>query len=145
MEYQILCQPSYAMIEVQLERNESITAESGAMAWMDPGLETKTQARGGIAAGLKRKLLAGESFFQNTYTASHGPASITLCAGAAGDVVALKLDHEELVPNAVPSSPAMTMSTLTRNSMASRASSTRDSLCCAARARGRSSSGPTET
>ena len=97
MQYQILCQPSYAMIEVQLERSESITAESGAMAWMDPGIETKTQARGGLAAGLKRKLLAGESFFQNTYTATTGPASITLCAGAAGDVVPIQLDHEELV------------------------------------------------
>ncbi|MFT5732777.1 MAG: hypothetical protein ACI80K_002546 [Paracoccaceae bacterium] len=97
MDYKILCQPSYAMIELELERDESITAESGAMAWMDTNITTKTQARGGIMAGLKRKILSGESFFQNTYTAKGGPGSITLCAGAAGDVVPVKLDNDELI------------------------------------------------
>lgn len=97
MQHKILCSPSYAMIEVALERGESITAEAGAMAWMDPTIETRTQARGGVLAGLKRKVLAGESFFQNTYTASRGEGSITLCAGAAGDVVAVDLDHDELI------------------------------------------------
>ncbi len=97
MNYQILCQPSYAMIELTLDRGESITAESGAMAWMDTNITAKTQSRGGVMSGLKRKLLSGESFFQNTYSAEGGPGSITLCAGAAGDVVPVILDDEELI------------------------------------------------
>ncbi len=97
MEYRILCQPSYAMVELDLSDGESITAESGAMAWMDPGIETETSTRGGLMAGLKRKMLSGESFFQNKYTARGGTRSITLCAGSQGDVVPIRLDGEELV------------------------------------------------
>ena len=97
MDYSILCQPSYAMLEVTLQPGEKIVSESGAMAWMDPGLETETSTRGGLFAGLKRKLLAGESFFQNTYTARDGVCQMTLCAGSVGDVVALPLDQGELI------------------------------------------------
>lgn len=97
MEYQILCQPSYAMLEVSLEDGESILAESGAMAWMDAGIETQTSTRGGMFQGLKRKFLAGESFFQNVYTARGARRKLTLCAGSAGDVAAIQLDSEELI------------------------------------------------
>ena len=96
MQYKIIAQPSYSMVEVELADGESIVAESGAMAWMDPGLETQTTTRGGVLAGLKRKLLSGESFFQNTYTARGGAKSISLCAGSAGDVVAVELQDGEL-------------------------------------------------
>ncbi len=97
MKYEITCRPSYAMLDVALADGESIVAESGAMSWMDPGIETQTSTRGGAFAGLKRKLLSGESFFQNTYTARGGSGRITLTSGCAGDVVAYPMDEEELV------------------------------------------------
>ena len=85
------------MVELRLEDGESITAESGAMAWMDSGIETKTSTRGGVLSGIKRKLLAGERFFQNTYTARGGQRTIALCAGAAGDVIGVPLNNSELI------------------------------------------------
>jgi len=94
MNYEIIARPSYSMLRVELQPDEKLVTESGAMAWMDSNMNVETTTRGGLLAGLKRKLLSGESFFQNTYSAAGGPASITLAPGPAGDVVALQLDGE---------------------------------------------------
>ena len=44
MQWEIQCRPSYSLLEVALEAGESIVAESGAMAWMDPGFDVETMA-----------------------------------------------------------------------------------------------------
>ncbi len=97
MKYQILCEPTYSAVEVDLDVGEQIVAESGAMAWMSANIQTETSTRGGIMAGMKRKLLSGESFFQNTYSPQGAPGSVTLAPGSAGDIVAHPLDHGELL------------------------------------------------
>ena len=97
MEYEIITRPSYSLVEVELAANEEIATDSGAMAWMDTNLVTKTQARGGILSGIKRKLLSGESFFQNTYRAEGGSGKIGLAPGPAGDIVAYPLAGELLL------------------------------------------------
>jgi uncharacterized protein (TIGR00266 family) len=94
MNYKIVARPSYSMLEVELGQDEKLVSESGAMAWMDSNIRVATSTRGGLLAGLKRKLLSGESFFQNTYSAEGAPGSITLAPGPAGDVIAMPLDGE---------------------------------------------------
>lgn len=64
------------------------------MSWMSSNIKTTTAAKGGMLAGLKRAVLAGESFFQNTYEAEHGPGTIGLAPGTAGDIIAHELDGE---------------------------------------------------
>jgi len=96
MNYEISCDPTYAVVEVRLENNERFVAEAGAMAWMSSNIKTETSTRGGMLAGLKRKLLAGESFFQNTYSPEGGPGSVTIAPGVAGNVVAHELSNGEL-------------------------------------------------
>jgi uncharacterized protein (TIGR00266 family) len=86
MEYQITNNPSFSCVEVSLPAGESIISEAGAMAWKDVHVRAETASRGGVLQGLKRKLLAGESFFQNTWTAEGAPGSITLAPGACGDI-----------------------------------------------------------
>jgi uncharacterized protein (TIGR00266 family) len=54
-------------LDVFLSPNESMYTESGGMAWMKGNVEMKTDTRGGLIAGLGRKL-AGESLFMTTYT-----------------------------------------------------------------------------
>lgn len=97
MKTAIQCSPSFSLLDVDLDAGEQIVAESGAMAWMDPNIQTKTSTRGGVLQGLKRKLLTGESFFQNTYTAEGGGGNIALVPGTAGDIVPYELDNGELV------------------------------------------------
>jgi uncharacterized protein (TIGR00266 family) len=97
MKYQIICNPTYSAVEVTLDAGERILAESGAMAWMSGNIKTETTARGGIMAGMKRKFLTGESFFQNTYYPEGGPGSVTLAPGTVGDIVAHNLTGGELL------------------------------------------------
>ena len=97
MQYQIQCQPSFSLLEVQLNAGEQIVSEAGAMAWMTETIKTTTSSRGGMLAGFKRALLTGESFFQNTYQAEGGPGMIGFAPGSMGDIVAYELKGSELV------------------------------------------------
>ena len=94
MEHEILYQPSYALAKVSLRQGESIVAESGAMVAMSDTIEIKTEARGGLFGGLKRSMLGGESFFQNTFVAQNGPGEVMFAPALPGDIAHLRLNGE---------------------------------------------------
>ena len=100
MNYQIICDPTFTAVEVDLAAGESVVAEAGAMAWMSENIRTETSSRGGIMAGLKRAVLTRESFFQNTYTAEDVPGHVTFAPGVAGDIVAHEMEEGPLVMEA---------------------------------------------
>ena len=63
--------PTSASVQVVFDQpGEQLITESGAMVARDSGVEMKTSLQGGIGGALKRKLLGGESLFQNTFTAT---------------------------------------------------------------------------
>lgn len=97
MQYRLICEPTFAAVEVTLDAGEKIAAESGAMAWMSANMKTETSTRGGLLAGVKRKLLTGESFFQNVYSPQGGSGSVTLAPGTAGDICTLEMKNSELL------------------------------------------------
>lgn len=97
MEHTIQFQPSYSVLELHLQPDEEVVAEAGAMVWMSDNLELTTSARGGALSGLKRAVLTGESFFQNTFKAQRGPGLLGLAPGQPGDIVAHDLDDDELL------------------------------------------------
>jgi uncharacterized protein (TIGR00266 family) len=96
MKYDISCQPSYSLLEVQLAMGEQVVADAGAMAWMSSNVRANTSTRGGVLRGLKRAALSGESFFQNTFAAEGGPGSVAFAPGAAGDIKAYAMNGGEL-------------------------------------------------
>ena len=51
---------------------------------------------GGLLTGLKRSMLTGESFFQNTFEAEKGPGTIGLAPGTPGDIRACEMQGNEL-------------------------------------------------
>jgi len=61
-------QPAYALAVVTLSPNEEVQVEPGAMVSFSEGVTVQTEAKGGLLGGLKR-MVAGESFFQNKYLA----------------------------------------------------------------------------
>ncbi len=97
MNYEIKNRPVYASLEIELQQDESIVADSGSMAWMDTSVVTKTKARGGVMQGLKRKFLTRESFFQNTFSVRSGSGRVCLTPGSAGDIRAITLNDSELI------------------------------------------------
>ena len=46
MNHEILCGPSFSVLEVTLAAGERIVSEAGAMAWMDGNVKTETTTRG---------------------------------------------------------------------------------------------------
>ncbi len=96
MRYEIVGKPSYSLVKVELEENERITAEAGAMVSMSSNITMQTKARGGILSSLKRSVLGGESFFMNTFYAENGKGEILLAPMMVGDVQSLELNGETI-------------------------------------------------
>ncbi len=97
MHYQVICDGSYPVLEVSLQQGEILVAEAAAMAWMDPHFTLNPRARGGVKSSVTRKILGGESFFQNEFTSKRDGARIGLTPGPAGDIRATDMDEGPLV------------------------------------------------
>jgi len=91
MKYDILDSPDFAFLQLTLNQGEQCVAESGALVASDSQIEVRTSMRGGLLGAAKRKLLGGESLFQNTFT-SHGSGQrLFLASSAEGDMRAQTL------------------------------------------------------
>lgn len=96
MDHEIDYRPSFALLTVHLDADERLRTEAGSMVSHTPGLDVETKANGGLLGSLKRSVLGGESFFQNTYTA-HEAGHITLAPPLPGDIVRHDIDDETLL------------------------------------------------
>lgn len=95
MRYEIKYRPSYSMLTVYLDQNESIIAEAGAMSYMTPNIEIRTRTRQrSIWSALKLSIIGAQSFFVNEYIARNGPGEIGLVAAPVGDITVLKVSPE---------------------------------------------------
>ncbi len=65
--------------------------ESGAMVAHSAGVTLEAKAEGGILAGLKRSVLAGESFFVSTFTAPQQGGWVDVAPALPGDMLNLPL------------------------------------------------------
>ncbi len=97
MKYEIESRPTYSVLQVTLEPEESIVAESGAMVWMSSSIHLNTSARGGMFKSLRRSALGGESFFQNVFEARDAPGVVAFSPGQPGDIVAVDLGRGDLL------------------------------------------------
>lgn len=88
MKFIIKHQPSYALAIADLSSNEKIKVEPGSMVSMSDGVQIETKAEGGLFGGLKR-MVTGESFFQNTYTAPAAGGEVTLAPAVPGDMAVI--------------------------------------------------------
>ncbi len=97
MKFDIEFSPDFSMLTVGLDSGESIVAESGAMVSMTGKVDIKTAARGGVLSSLKRKVLGGESIFQNTFTASENAQHVTFSPPVMGALERYELAGGELL------------------------------------------------
>jgi uncharacterized protein (TIGR00266 family) len=92
--------PGNAAAKVSLAPGETFTAEGGAMIAMsgDMSIETTTHKKGsgGILKAAKR-MLAGESFFLNHFTAGPDGGEVWLATTLAGDMMQYDLKGDTLV------------------------------------------------
>ncbi|MFT5686769.1 MAG: hypothetical protein ACI8RZ_007726 [Myxococcota bacterium] len=101
MKFEIHHRPSYALAVVDLEAGETVIAEGGALVSRDASISMETRAGAekgggmmkGLMSGLKR-MVAGESFFQNRFTAS-APGHVTFAPTHVGDIAVYELAAED--------------------------------------------------
>ena len=81
MQAEILARPSASVAKLTLEPGETVVCEVGAMVAMSSGFSVQTTASkkggGGFWAGVKR-MVAGENFFLNHFTATASGTRISI-------------------------------------------------------------------
>ena len=105
MQFDILYKPAHTLAVCNLQPNESVRAEAGAMVSMTRNIGVQAAAKqkqeGGLGKrllkGLKRAALGGESFFTNVYQAQGGPGHVTFAPSLCGDMVVHDCQGEELL------------------------------------------------
>src|SRR5438876_10644492 len=78
---------------VSLQPGEQLTSEAGAMMFVSGDISIDVEMPGGLAGGLKRKLLAGESLFLTRYQANAAGA-VGITGPFPGSVRQHELDGE---------------------------------------------------
>jgi uncharacterized protein (TIGR00266 family) len=91
--WEIDYQGAFALAIVQLQPEQSIAAEAGAMVSMSSNIELYSELKGGVFGALKRAV-GGESAFVSTFTARQFPGEVTLAPGAPGDVAGIEMQNQ---------------------------------------------------
>ena len=79
-------------VEFNLNKNESIYTQSGAMAWRSNDIKMETNTKGGLMKGIGR-VFAGDSLFMNTYTAQSDNQNIAFSSTVPGSIVPYDLTN----------------------------------------------------
>jgi len=91
LDYKILYQDAFPIVQVALKSGESIKAESDAMVTMSSTMDVEGSAEGGIMQGLGR-MLSGEKFFFQHLSAKRGPGEVLLAPSIPGGIIDVDLD-----------------------------------------------------
>ena len=86
-------QGAFALAIVNLQAEQTIAAEAGAMVSMSANVDLHSEMKGGVFGALKRAV-GGESAFVSTFTARGGPGEVTFAPGAPGDVVGIEMQNQ---------------------------------------------------
>jgi len=102
MQFDVEFGPAYSLCIARLGLGESVKAESGAMVTQDAHIRMETSATGGkgvggFLKGLGRKMLMGESFFRNTFTAEGAPGEVTFGPSLPGDIMVYQMQGQDLI------------------------------------------------
>ena len=81
---------SLPVVICQLEAGETMITERGSMSWMSPNMVMETTTNGGLGKALGR-MFAGDSIFQNRYTAQGGKGLIAFASSFPGEIRVLEI------------------------------------------------------
>ena len=96
MQYRVIGQ-TVPVVEMKLEKGETVYTQSGGMAYQTEGISMKTNARGGLGKSLGR-MFAGESIFMANYTAERDDALVAFAATVPGALIPINLSEH---PNGI--------------------------------------------
>ncbi len=91
--WEIEHQGAFALAVVNLQPEQAISAEAGAMVSMSENIDLHSEMKGGVFGALKRAV-GGESAFVSTFTAKGGAGEVTLAPATPGDVVGIEMTNQ---------------------------------------------------
>lgn len=97
--WQIDYQGAFALAIVNLQPEQTIAAESGAMVSMSANVDLHSEMKGGVFGALKRAV-GGESAFVSTFTARGGPGEVTFAPGSPGDIAGIEMTNQTFMVQA---------------------------------------------
>lgn len=95
MQYEISGEAGFADVTIELDQGERITAEPGAMISYSDGISMETGTSGGGILGSAKRMMGGESLFQNTFVANQS-GTVTLAPAMPGDIIPKQLNGQKL-------------------------------------------------
>jgi uncharacterized protein (TIGR00266 family) len=95
MEYEIVG-GAFPLVKCKLNKGERMKDESGAMAYMTPGIKMDTNTGGGLLKGLGRAL-AGDTLFMNFFTAERDGEEIGFSSYFPGKIIPIKLEGSQSI------------------------------------------------
>ncbi len=94
--WEIEHQGAFALAVVNLQAEQTICAEAGAMVSMSANIDLHSELKGGVFGALKRAV-GGESAFVSTFTAKGGAGEVTFAPGMPGDVAAIEMQNQTVM------------------------------------------------
>lgn len=91
--WEIKHQGAFALAVVNLQPEQTVAAEAGAMVSMSANIVLHSEMKGGVFGALKRAV-GGESAFVSTFTARGGPGEVAFAPGAPGDVAGIEMQNQ---------------------------------------------------
>jgi len=86
-------QGAFALAVIDLQPDQAISAEAGAMVSMSANVDLYSELKGGVLGALKRAV-GGESAFVSTFTAKGGPGEVSFAPGAPGDIAGIEVQNQ---------------------------------------------------
>jgi len=96
VEHEIIGDDMQAVI-LSLAAGDVVRAEAGAMMFMTDAIEMDAKLEGGFLGGLKRKFLAGESFFITHFRAQNNAGRVAFAGPYPGKIIDLEIARGQQV------------------------------------------------
>ena len=84
-------------VVLTLGSGDEVRAEAGAMTYMTDGIEMDARMQGGLLGGLKRKILAGESFFLTYFRCTRPSARVAFSGPYPGKIIRMPLQNSAVL------------------------------------------------
>lgn len=95
MDFRFENEPAYTTLVAELDKNQSVVAESGAMVSYTQNIEVETEkSDDGLLSSVKKSVLTDESVYVNRYTATSNGQEVKLAQYLPGDVTDIELNNE---------------------------------------------------
>lgn len=95
MEYEIIG-GAFPLVKCKLNKGERMKDDSGAMAYMTPGIKMDTNTGGGLLKGLGRAL-AGDTLFMNFFTAERDGEEVGFASYFPGKIIPIRLNGSKSI------------------------------------------------